>query len=273
MQARLFAALIVSAGTAMPAAAQSINAYPPSWFVYAVTPFCQLWQNGVQACFPVALVGPAPTALPAGLQPLMPPPVAALPANPQPVPGVAWPGAMPPYPVAPMALAPMSPAPAPVPTPAASRPGAGGEQPASAPAAARQPPASPAPAQAPAMTADTPPPARPDQVTVLFAFDSADLTADGQDQLDAWLAGAPGDAPIRVTGHADRLGPASYNQALSLRRARSVLHYLTGKGARPNDIRVAAKGEYAPVVQCRGGPTPETKDCLAPNRRVEISLR
>lgn len=103
-----------------------------------------------------------------------------------------------------------------------------------------------------------------------FAFDSAQLTADGRAALDAWLASGTKDANIVITGHADRLGPASYNHALSRRRAEAARAYLIGKGVDASRIQIIAKGETQPVKHCKGGANPRTIACLAPNRRVEI---
>ena len=75
---------------------------------------------------------------------------------------------------------------------------------------------------------------------------------------------------MRVSGHADRLGPEPYNLNLSLRRAEAVKQYLSEKGISPRRIQLQAKGEAEPVKRCKGGATPATKACLAPNRRVEI---
>ncbi len=88
--------------------------------------------------------------------------------------------------------------------------------------------------------------------------------------LDAWLAQASADLPIRVTGHTDRLGPEPYNEKLSLQRAETVKKYLTEKGKTAKHIEIIAMGEAKPLVGCLGGANPETKACLAPNRRAEI---
>lgn len=103
-----------------------------------------------------------------------------------------------------------------------------------------------------------------------FDFDSATLTAAGRAVLDAWLAEAPRNKAIRVSGFADRLGPEPYNLKLSLRRAEVVKHYLAGQGYDPRKIQLEAKGEAEPVKRCKGDATPTTKACLAPNRRVRI---
>ncbi len=103
-----------------------------------------------------------------------------------------------------------------------------------------------------------------------FAFDSAQLTAAGRAALDTWLAGGAKDAKIVIIGHADRLGPAAYNKALSRRRAEAARAYLIGKGVDAGRIEIIAKGESQPVKHCKGGANPRTIACLAPNRRVEI---
>lgn len=103
-----------------------------------------------------------------------------------------------------------------------------------------------------------------------FEFDSAELTDTGRATLDAWATHLTPGMRLSITGHADRLGPRRYNLALSRRRAESVLRHLGSKGMRANDISLHAKGESEPIVTCLGGPTPETKACLAANRRVEI---
>lgn len=105
-----------------------------------------------------------------------------------------------------------------------------------------------------------------------FEFDSAALTPLGRSELDAWLAQAAKDKPIRLSGHADRLGPTHYNLELSRRRAETVRQYLLDKGLDGKLIQVEAKGESEPVKACKGGANPVTKECLAPNRRVEIEI-
>jgi len=107
-----------------------------------------------------------------------------------------------------------------------------------------------------------------------FDFDSAELTAAGRNMLNTWLEGTvavtSGTTPILVTGHADRLGSAPYNQALSFMRADAVKKYLTDKGISPSRIKLLAHGDTMPVINCSGGANPQTIACLAPNRRAEV---
>lgn len=140
---------------------------------------------------------------------------------------------------------------------------------ASAPASVDQP------KQAPVVTAvsvrDQAEAAREDALAH-FEFDSAELTPLGRTMLDDWIKQAAGDVPVRVTGHADRLGPEPYNDKLSLLRAESVKKYLIQKGKTAKRIEILARGEKLPLISCAGDASPETKACLAPNRRAEINV-
>lgn len=106
-----------------------------------------------------------------------------------------------------------------------------------------------------------------------FDFDSAELTPVGRAMLDEWLTQASSKTPIVVTGHADRLGPEPYNDKLSQLRAESVKKYLTDKGMPAARIQILAKGEHMPLISCAGDANPETKSCLAPNRRAEVAVK
>src|SRR5258706_12995781 len=57
-------------------------------------------------------------------------------------------------------------------------------------------------------------------VDELFDFDSARLKPEGRATLDALAAriGSSGYDSVAIVGHADRIGPAQYNQQLSERR-------------------------------------------------------
>jgi OOP family OmpA-OmpF porin len=149
-------------------------------------------------------------------------------------------------------------------------------------------PAAPAPAPAPVPRSAAPKPApKPvaEKVTfaadVLFDFDRAVITQEGKAKLDD-LSGKMHGMNLEVAiaiGHADRIGSATYNQKLSLRRAESVKAYLISKGTEPNRVYTEGKGKNQPVTgeRCKkmgaeGRGNKKLVACLASDRRVEIEV-
>lgn len=101
---------------------------------------------------------------------------------------------------------------------------------------------------------------------VFFDFDRFNITSAAAAILDQVVADynlgvVDG---ISVVGHTDRAGPASYNQALSERRAASVRDALVARGVPANRITTAGLGETQPLV-----PTPDGVREPS-NRRAEI---
>lgn len=123
-------------------------------------------------------------------------------------------------------------------------------------------------------------PAEPQTITlssdVLFAYKSDQLSADGRRALDDVARIVMDEVNLRridVVGHADRIGSDNYNLALSQRRARAVGAYLAERGVPSALIFIEGRGEREPVVTCPGDRvTDELKNCLQPNRRVEITI-
>lgn len=109
----------------------------------------------------------------------------------------------------------------------------------------------------------------------LFAFASAELSAAGKEALDGIAADAgAGVEQVRVVGHTDRLGGEAANETLSRRRADAVAAYLVGKGVPASAVVSEGRGEREPVAECADvAPRAQLIACLAPNRRVEVSLR
>jgi outer membrane protein OmpA-like peptidoglycan-associated protein len=108
---------------------------------------------------------------------------------------------------------------------------------------------------------------------LLFAFDSAALSASGQAYLTL-LAGqvkAAGRGITKVIGHTDATGGASYNLGLSQRRAAAVSGYLAAHGF--TKVTAVGAGEADPACTPQytpaGAPIPS---CMAQNRRVQIML-
>ncbi|GJL75583.1 OmpA family protein [Nitrosomonas sp.] len=122
-----------------------------------------------------------------------------------------------------------------------------------------------------------PPPAKLTfSADALFDFDSATLKPNGKVALDEFVRGLEGveyDVIVAV-GHADRIGNPDYNQRLSVRRAESVKTYLMSKGIPDNRIFTDGKGETQSVTgdTCLGKTSRALKECLAPDRRVEIEV-
>lgn len=87
--------------------------------------------------------------------------------------------------------------------------------------------------------------------TITFAFDSAQLDANARAVLQrqaAWIRRYP-ELRFRVYGHTDLVGPASYNQALGLRRARAAVAYLVSQGLDASRLEaVASFGESRPLI-------------------------
>jgi outer membrane protein OmpA-like peptidoglycan-associated protein len=120
---------------------------------------------------------------------------------------------------------------------------------------------------------------------VVFAFDRhgvADIRPASRAQLEALAERLKRDGlvveSIDLVGHADRLnstGNAAYNQALSEKRVATVRDELVRLGIDPARISTSARGDGTPVVDCSGrGLAPAAlRECLLPNRRVDVQVR
>lgn len=120
---------------------------------------------------------------------------------------------------------------------------------------------------------------------VVFAFDRsgvADIRPASRAQLEALAERLKRDGlvveSIELVGHADRLnstGNAAYNQALSEKRVATVRDELVRLGVDPARISTSARGDGTPVVDCsgRGLSQAALRECLLPNRRVDVQVR
>jgi OmpA-OmpF porin, OOP family len=120
----------------------------------------------------------------------------------------------------------------------------------------------------PVAGAPPPPPAppQPSSYLVFFDWNSAALGPGASEVIqlaaNAYRAGAP--VTVQVTGYTDTSGSYSYNERLSVRRARAVAATLAQDGVPPGATVVTGRGENDLRV-----PTP--KGVREPqNRRVEI---
>jgi OmpA-OmpF porin, OOP family len=106
-------------------------------------------------------------------------------------------------------------------------------------------------------------------VTVYFAVNKADLSAEGKKQLDQLAAKAPGakNYMVEVLGFTDSTGNAEKNMELSQRRADAVTKYLAVKHNIP--LRRMTTPMGFGEEQSAGD---KTKDAKAKNRRVEVRI-
>ena len=77
---------------------------------------------------------------------------------------------------------------------------------------------------------------------------------------------------VHIVGHADLIGSKAYNDGLPMRCAVAVRKYLLGWLAPAEAITLEARGENEPVVACEGIRGQELIGCLAPNRRLEVTI-
>jgi outer membrane protein OmpA-like peptidoglycan-associated protein len=106
--------------------------------------------------------------------------------------------------------------------------------------------------------------------TVLFKFNSSELSDDAKQQIDTLVSGNMTNAKryfIAIQGFTDKVGPAEYNLQLSRRRAEAVQAYLVGtKNVPVYRIQIVGLGKDKPVNDQK------TKDDREKNRRVEVTI-
>ncbi|CAN0584146.1 unnamed protein product [Ectocarpus sp. 12 AP-2014] len=110
---------------------------------------------------------------------------------------------------------------------------------------------------------------------LLFAFDSASISSEGgmairqiADEIRQYFESPS----ISILGYTDRIGSSNYNMQLSERRAEAVANALINSGVDPRWIVYEGRGSSEPIVACENSSGEALKSCLAPNRRVYISL-
>ncbi len=146
-----------------------------------------------------------------------------------------------------------------------------------APPAAVAPPPPPLAVAAPAAPKPVPVvtivPVNPKQMRVvtvesdaLFAFDSTSPESDLASLVQR-LGGLRSVEAVEVIGHTDSMGPAPYNELLSVRRADSVKELLVKRGVDPSKITILGMGEREPAADNK------TREGRAKNRRVVIMLK
>jgi OOP family OmpA-OmpF porin len=108
------------------------------------------------------------------------------------------------------------------------------------------------------------------ELAITFASESAEIQQDDHQEireLANYLRDHP-DASVKIAGHADGTGPASYNRGLSERRARAVADRLTDVlDIDKSRVTAVGYGESVPVA------TNETAVGRGLNRRVEAHIQ
>jgi len=103
---------------------------------------------------------------------------------------------------------------------------------------------------------------------ILFDVNAATLRGAAQGNLSDLVASLEDyeGTEVLVVGHTDSTGAASYNQALSERRADAARNYLIGAGLDASRVRAVGVGENEPVD------SNETDMGRQANRRVEVAI-
>src|ERR1035438_1437611 len=106
-------------------------------------------------------------------------------------------------------------------------------------------------------------------VSTLFKFNQSTLSPEARETLDNLATQVQSDKRflIAVEGYTDSVGDRAYNEALSRRRAETVVEYLVAKHDIPiYKIHMIGLGEEKP------GDDAKTRDARAKNRRVEVKV-
>ena len=112
----------------------------------------------------------------------------------------------------------------------------------------------------------------------VFAFGKSDIASvsdEGRDQLDRLVKRLHRIRDIRAVhliGYTDRIGSDRYNDTLSRRRAEAVRSYLVAHGVSDEIITTEGRGAADPLVTCPDMSGNRLRTCLAPNRRVAVSI-
>ncbi len=112
-------------------------------------------------------------------------------------------------------------------------------------------------------------PLMPQSFLLYFKFNSKELTAESLQKITAIRKSITekNSLDITIIGHTDRTGEDSYNQQLSLKRAKAVYDILVEKTIRAEDVTIIYHGEGNPLI-------PTADNVAEPkNRRVEVMIR
>ena len=116
-----------------------------------------------------------------------------------------------------------------------------------------------------------------EQLTIYFDFNKSQITNESSTKLDD-IANAVNQSPkvtkVGIVGYTDQIGSSSYNDKLSVKRAKAVKAYLDTKmRIDASVLGLRGMGEKDPVVDCSKAKTRKKKiACMAKDRRVEIEF-
>lgn len=100
-----------------------------------------------------------------------------------------------------------------------------------------------------------------------FEVGSAKILPESDDELEKiYLIMNEKKVKVRIEGHTDSQGTASFNQNLSVDRAKSIRKYFIEKGIKPDYLTIAGYGASKPIADN------DTKEGRALNRRVEFII-
>jgi len=111
-------------------------------------------------------------------------------------------------------------------------------------------------------------PPMPNFERVFFDWNRSDINAETQAKIDNLVTHLKPETVIRIdaTGHADKSGTLANNLIISRRRAEAVKKELMRQGVPEDWIKIAWKGETAPLVETPDGQRQRE------NRRVDIVI-
>ncbi|MBK7811573.1 MAG: OmpA family protein [Saprospiraceae bacterium] len=104
--------------------------------------------------------------------------------------------------------------------------------------------------------------------SILFSFDKSTLSNQAKGNLDnlAEILNTHSDTDNEIQGHTDSKGSNSYNQNLSIQRAKAVSNYLSQKGTASHRLNIKGFGEKLPKY------LNDSAEGREKNRRVEFLI-
>lgn len=113
-----------------------------------------------------------------------------------------------------------------------------------------------------------------DSLVIYFDLDSDNLSQRSQRQLSivANLLKADQQKKLTISGHTDALGSDSYNLALSEKRAKQTMAFLSAKGVNNTQMKIAGFGKSKPRVPNTTEEGADNPGGRRANRRAEILL-